>query len=134
MRGVVRRWVRARPTTMVTANDLLVRPGEHAAHARRTGVGTEDVHVPAEMLADLHHPYLIITPEYVGPPRRATNGGGRRPTDGGPEGHRGRHADAARRRTRGRRPSPIRPLVATVALTTAVVAPVTLLVAHLVAH
>ena len=134
MRGVVRKWVRARPPTMVTANDLLVRPGDHPPNARRTGIDTEAIHVPAEMLADLHHPFLIITPEYVGPPRRAPRGAGRRATDERTEGHSPGRAAGSRRRTGRRAPSPIRPLVATMALTTAVVAPLTLLVAHLVAH
>jgi hypothetical protein len=132
MRGVVRRWGRARPAAMVTANDLLVRAGDHHPNAGRTGI--DDVHIPAEMVADLYHPFLIITPDYVGPPRRAPREAGRRATDHGPEGRPQRGAGGPRPRTGGRRPSPIRPLVATVALTAAVVAPLTLLVAHLVAH
>jgi hypothetical protein len=129
----VRRRVGARPPTQVTADDLLARTGHHAASTRGTGVSVDDVHLPAELLADLHHPFLIITPDYVGPPRRVPGGHGRRANDAEPEYGPSSQADG--HRPTGRRSwISLGPLVAVVALTAATVAPLTLAVAHWLAH
>ncbi|HEX7460221.1 MAG TPA: hypothetical protein VF279_06290 [Acidimicrobiales bacterium] len=47
----------------LSAADLLARP-------QGSSTGEVDVYVSTELLADLHAPRLVITPEYVGPERR----------------------------------------------------------------
>jgi hypothetical protein len=134
MRGIVRRWVGTRPQTMVTANDLLARSGNRVANARGTGVDLKDVLVPAEMLADLHHPFLVITPDYVGPPRRVPSAYDRSQRMVGPESRSVRRTDGGRRRAGRREATSIRPVLAAVGLTAVTVAPLTLVVAHWIAH
>jgi hypothetical protein len=134
MRGIVRRWVGTRPPTMVTANDLLAPSGDRAANARGSGVDLADILVPAEMLADLHHPFLVITPDYVGPPRRVPSVYDRRQGVGGPERRSDRRRDGGRRRAGRREATSVRPVLAAVGLTAVTVAPLTLVVAQWVAH
>jgi hypothetical protein len=47
----------------LSAADMLARPESSSA-------GEVDVYVSTELLADLHAPRLVVTPEYVGPERR----------------------------------------------------------------
>lgn len=132
MRGIVwRRVADQRPVTVVTASDLLACP-----ETDRSTSGCEgDVAIPEGMLADLHHPRLVITDAYVGPDRRTLDRGQRR----------AQRRDEQRRREwrpgsefpppRAAR-TPVRRtslVVATVA-TAVTVAPLTLVVAHLAGH
>ena len=133
---------------MITADDLLALSGGDAPGPHRTTVdGLAHIDVPAAMLADLHHPELIITSDYVGPARG-------RPARQGQGGEQGRGGDrkvhdlvqrdsarpgnsaasADRGGAREPSPAPIRPVVVAVVLTAATMAPLTLVLSHWVAH
>jgi len=116
----------------VTASDLLART---ETDPTSSGVDGE-VDIPEGMLADLHHPRLVITDGYVGPDRRVLDRGQRRTQ---------RRDEQRRRQWRpGSEFPPPRAgrtreqgtalIVATAATTAAVVAPLTLLVTHLATH
>ena len=89
------------PLTMVTVSDLLARPDVDG-----------DQCIPPGLLADLNHPHLVITDEYVGPDR----------------GRSARHDRRSAPRVARRRA--VRPVVVAVVVTAAVVAPLTLALSH----
>ena len=121
-----------RPVAAVTASDLLARP-----ESDRSACGSDaEVAIPEGMLADLHHPRLVITDEYVGPDRRTLNRGQRRTQRRDEQRRRewrpGSEFPPARAdRTSGPRATLV---VTTAAATAAAVAPLTLIIAHLAAH
>ena len=131
VRSIVRRRAGEQPIGAgLTASDLLARTD----HLDGRPVGRGAVMIPAGMLADLHHPRLIITDDYVGPERRILHG---------QELHAKRRADRRPRTLRAKHPRPTAQdpkagslrtwhLVTTVAITAATVAPLTLVAAHLV--
>ena len=141
VRGFVARWVgepQAPTGRPVTAHDLLVPMAADLDSGRTTGDdrdAIDRVEIPAGMLADLHDPRLIITPDYVGPARRLVDHRGRTSPHHRSECRHGGHPGrAARRHGSGAVPSPsIRRLVVAVALTTAIVAPLTLALSHWIA-
>ncbi len=118
----------------VTASDLLARP-ESDRSGTATGPDAEVV-IPEDMLADLHHPRLVITDEYVGPDRRTLDRGQRRTHRRDEQRRREWHPGSAFPPDRTDRPPGSRTtlVVAAVVATTATVAPLTLLLAHLAAH
>jgi hypothetical protein len=80
----------------MTADALLARSEEHLPDDYRIGVDDIDhIAVPATMLADLHDPELIITPEYVGPARGTTNRRDRGAGRNGPDRRQAGHSDGA---------------------------------------
>lgn len=109
-----------RSVQLVTASDLLARPDVVPA---APVPGGEDP-VPASLLIDLYANRLIITDDYVGPERRPIT---RDSEDGGPEQPTRPSRFPRHPRRSGGAPS-LRPwhLVAAVALTTLIVAPLTL--------
>ncbi len=138
VRGIVRKWVgESRTLEPVTLNDLLARTdGDVAASDGTIGVQFDDIHVPAAMLADLHDPYLVITLDYVGPTRGTSDRRRRGATAGGSGCRRAGRTDGVARRHRPPTTLPlrVRPLLVAVGLTAATVAPLTLAVAHWMAH
>ena len=141
VRSLVAKWVgepqvpTGRP---VTAHDLLVPMAADLDSGRTTGDdrdAIDRIEIPAGMLADLHDPRLIITPDYVGPARRLVDHRGRTSPHHRSECRHGGHPGwAARRHGSGAIPSTsIRRLVVAVALTAATVAPLTLALSHWIA-
>jgi hypothetical protein len=125
----------------VTVDALLARsdgdgPGDH----RNDAHGIDHIVVPPTMLADLHDPGLIITPDYVGPARHMPGGhgpgavGSRPDALGGHTGGAGHSGGARRVRTSSARSTSIRPIAVAVMLTAATMAPLTLAVSHWMAH
>jgi hypothetical protein len=80
-----------------------------------------EVFVSPQLLADLHHPRLVIAPDYVGPDRR-------RPQP--PRWGAVRHLDPAAPRRSADRSRGWRQVLVTVVATVAAVVPLTLIVAH----
>jgi hypothetical protein len=115
----------------VTASDLLARPAPVAVPS----AVADEAAIPAGMLADLHHPRLIITDDYVGPDRRALD---RRELRAQRREERRYRAwrpgsDLSTGRAPGTRAGTLRAghLWAAVAFTAITVAPVTLVASHL---
>ncbi len=115
----------------VTASDLLARPAPVGAPSAADG----EAAIPAGLLADLHHPRLIITDDYVGPDRRTLD---RRELRAQRREERRYRAwrpgpDLSAGRAPGTQVGTLRPrhLWAAVALTVITVAPVTLVASHL---
>jgi hypothetical protein len=141
VRGIVRKWVgESRVVDTVTADGLLARTGDEVGDGRIAECGIDEIHIPVGMLADLHDPRLVITPDYVGPARARLDRHDRRPVHNptrnpsdcrraGPMGGRPR-----RRRPRRPAPTPIGPLMLAVVLTAVTVAPLTLALADWVIH
>ncbi len=129
---MVRRRAGQRPLgAAVTASDLLARPEPVGAASAVDG----EAAIPAGMLADLHHPRLIITDDYVGPDRRTMD---RRELRAQRRDERRlrawrRGSDRSTDRVPGTGSGSLRPrhLWAAVALTVVTVAPVTLVASHL---